>query len=122
MHKKINNNLSNWYNVNTGVPQGSIFAPFIFNIYIYDMFYLVKYENLTNFADDNTPYVISNDIDEIISKLETGSTILIKWFEINCLKMNADKCKLLVTNQEDDIAATVDGQTIKADKSVKFSA
>ena len=34
--------------------------------------------------------------------------------------MNADKCKLLVTNQEDDIAATVDGYTIKPDKSVKL--
>ena len=34
--------------------------------------------------------------------------------------MNADKCKLLVTNQEVDIAATVDGYMVKADKSVKL--
>ena len=34
--------------------------------------------------------------------------------------MNADKCKMLVSNQEYDIAATVDDYTIKADKSVKL--
>ena len=39
---------------------------------------------------------------------------------LNYFKMNADKCKFLVTNQEDDIAVTVDGYTIKADKSVKL--
>ena len=88
--------------------------------YINDIFYLAEGENLTNFADNNTLYVIRNDIDEIISKLEADSTILIQWFEINYFKMNADKCKLLVTNQEDDIAATVDGYAIKADKSVKL--
>ena len=55
---------------------------------VHNIFYLVEGENLTNFADDHTPYVISNDIDEIISKLEADSTILIKWFEINeCRQM-----------------------------------
>ena len=34
--------------------------------------------------------------------------------------MNAEKCHLLVTKQENDISATIDGHTIPASKSVKL--
>ena len=34
--------------------------------------------------------------------------------------MNADKCKLLITNHENDISVSIDGNIIDASKSVKL--
>ena len=95
---KIDATFSEWTEVNTGVPQGSIIGPLLFNIFINDIFYFVKDTKITNYADDNTPYKCGTDIDNILGQLENEGNILIKWFSNNYMKANADKCHLLVTN------------------------
>ena len=75
---------------------------------------------MTNYADDNTPYAINSAIDAIIDCLEEDTTKLIKWFNNNYFKMNADKCHLLITNHEDDVSATIGGEIIICEKSVKL--
>ena len=52
----------------------------------------------TNYADDDTPYVIADDINGIITSLEKASKALFEWFENNLLKSNAAKCHLLVSS------------------------
>ena len=117
---KINNNFSDWTDVDSGVPQGSIWGPFIFNIYVNDMFYFIEDDNVTNFADDNTPFTISDNLDELTDKLESSSDILVKWFEMNYFKMNIDKCKLLVANHESNVYVKIDGNVIEGDQMVKL--
>ena len=42
------------------------------------------------------------------------------WFDNNFLKLNADKCKLLVTKHEDEISITLDKEVIKGNKTVQL--
>ena len=42
------------------------------------------------------------------------------WFDNNFLKLNADKCKLLVTKHEDEVSITLDKEVIKGNKKVKL--
>ena len=69
---------SSWKSIESGVPQGSIWGPFIINIYANDIFYFAEDENLTNFADNNTLYAISDDLNELIHTLESNGDILLK--------------------------------------------
>ena len=48
------------------------------------------------------------------------SSVLLKLFEDNFFKLNADKCKLLITNHEADISIKVECETIIGQKSVKL--
>ena len=50
----VNASFSDWKEVETGVPQGSIPGPLLFNIFSSDIFYFINNGNLSNYADDNT--------------------------------------------------------------------
>ena len=117
---KVNNFFSTWAEITTGVPQGSILGPLLFNIYLNDIFYFVDERNLTNYADDNTPYSIDANVGALLNSLMQNTSVLVKWFSDNYLKMNADKCHLLITNNENEEHITIDDETIKSEKTVKL--
>ena len=97
---RIGNSLSDWFEVILGVPQGSIVGPLSFNIFLADLFLVLKDVDITNFADDNTPFTSANNIDDLIDSLGKASSSLFKWFKDNLSKGNPDKCHLLVSTNE----------------------
>ena len=117
---KVDNSFSTWEDISSGVPQGPIIGPLLFNIYVNDIFFFINEESIANYADDNTVYAINNQIDTLINILEEDTTILINWFMLNYFKMNADKCKLLVTNYKEGVHAVIENEIIENKKSVKL--
>ena len=69
----------------------------LLNVFLADLFFILSDVDIESYADDNTPYVIGDDISGLISSLEKASKALFEWFENNLLKSNADKCHLLVS-------------------------
>ena len=92
---KINTSFSSWEKLLTGVPQGSILGPILFNIYINDLFYLFQHTGVCNIADDTTPYACDETLQGLLFRLENDTLIAIEWFHSNFMKLNEDKCHFL---------------------------
>ena len=80
---KINSTDSGLLDIIFGVPQGSILGPLLFNIFLIDLFFIIEDTDIASYADDNTPYVIADNIDGVIKSLEEASEILFKWVNEN---------------------------------------
>ena len=97
---KIGSSYSLWEKIVSGVPQGSILGPLLFNIFLWDLFLSIENNYLTNYADDTTPYVIGNNPDEVVSELKDITEKLFTWFPQNEMKANLGKCHMLSSSTE----------------------
>ena len=93
---KMNTVLSSWKELLTGVAQGSVLGPLLFNLFINDLVFFIDKSELYNYADDNTLSVADTNIEIIIRNLESDANILSTWFDNNGMLLNAKKCKFLV--------------------------
>ena len=93
---KINSSFSDWKEIKIGVPQGSVLGPLLFNVFVNDIFWFSHRTKICNYADDTTIFACHPDLDTIIKQLEEDSSVLVKWFSDNFLKLNDDKCHLMI--------------------------
>ncbi|CAM4523556.1 unnamed protein product [Lepidochelys kempii] len=85
--------LSGWKEVTSGVPQGSVLGPILFNLFITDLG--TKRGNvLIKFADDTKLGGIANtEKDRDI--IQEGLDDLVNWSNSNRMKFNSEKCKVM---------------------------
>ena len=82
---------SEWANVSTGVPQGSIFLAPCFLIYVNDLPDTVVDCTMNLYADDITIYTANTTPNDVSHSLSTDLVRIADWIQDNKLKMN--KCK-----------------------------
>ena len=122
---KVNGGYSSWKELVSGVPQGSILGPLLFNIFINDIFFFLHETKIANYADDNSIYAIEKDIMKLLTTLETETISVLNWFRINEMKPNPDKCHLIVADIDHTYYTSksfiyLENELMESEKSVKL--
>ena len=116
---KVNSSFNSYLDIFQGNPQGSILGPLSFNLFLSDLFLFVEEADIMSYADDNTPYLCSENVDITIEKLEEGGKVLFEWFSNNFLKANTDKCYLILSTAE-PFSINIDNEVIKNSRNKKL--
>ena len=74
MHK------SGYYDLSVGTPQVSVLGPFLFLIFLYDLYLNVYNSNCILFADDTTLFKTHSDICKAILELQNDINQMTDWF------------------------------------------
>merc|ERR1711911_503815 len=89
----INGASSDWQNVTSGVPQGSVLGPLLFIIYINDLD-LGLTSKINKFADD-TKIGINAGNNSAVIELQRDLEKIGEWSERWLMPFNVDKCKVM---------------------------
>ena len=93
MRVQINENVSDWFAVLSGIPQGSVLGPLLFIIFVQDLPQWVT-NSIMMFADDTKLWAR-------ISRQEDGEALqrdlrkLEEWSKMWLLSFNPEKCKVM---------------------------
>lgn len=113
--------LSNTHPIRAGVPQGSILAPTLYNLYTADL-PQSNYTNLATFADDTAITSSSSDILSSTENLQEHLLKLQEWYNIWRIKINETKSThITFTLRPKNIPPLfLNNQALPLDDSVKY--
>ena len=96
---KLDNTNPQWRTVTTGVPQGSLLGPLLFNIYMNDLNYFIEGTSLRLYADDTTAY--ASDISPVVLEyiINSNLQVVCTWLQHNYLQINATKTQTMAMAQ-----------------------
>ena len=98
---KIGSAISKCLDILTGIPQGSILGPLIFNIFINDLIMFIEKTNICNFVDDNSLYKSSLSLSVVLNYLEHDLiTVVLNLFKVGPLKTKPQKFQFMVLGRK----------------------
>ena len=65
------------------MPEGSILALLLFNIFLNDLFLFISNSSLSNYADNNTLYTFGDNLKKIKDNLQKSFDMVYEWFYEN---------------------------------------
>jgi len=98
---KVGGQYSSWSDITRGIAQGSIFGPLVFNIFINDLFYIVKQCSLSSYADDTQIVYAHCECTEVERAVNSDLGLVDKWYDLSGLKRSNSNCQAIVILMED---------------------
>ena len=92
----VNGVKSDFLEINSGVPQGSILGQFLFLVYINDIINASNYFSIRLFADDTSLTVADKDLDLLLQLINSELPAIYEWLCSNRLTLHLNKTKYLV--------------------------
>ena len=78
---RINNVYSSFQEIVSGVPQGSVLVPILFNFYINDLFSFIRQATMYDYADYSTLAFFSKSLPDLVKVLENEADSALSWLE-----------------------------------------
>ena len=93
---KVNNTISEFKPINTGVPQGSVLGPLLYLIYVNELPNISDKFSTCLFADDTTLVFESYKKYDLFNKCDFGVNLFFSWCCANRLSINISKTNLML--------------------------
>lgn len=92
----IENFCSSYCEIKSGVPQGSVLGPTLFNVYVIDIAEIVSDASIVLYADDTSLFVSGHELDDLLQKSRNILSNLSVWSRNNALTINSSKSKAIL--------------------------
>ena len=122
----VDGNISDTLPITVGVPQGSIFGPLLFLLYMNDLPNINESCKINMYADDTAIHLASKSPAQLESKINKDLGKVQKYFQQNKLSLNVNKCEFMLVGtaqklkQFDSVSIKINNEPLKKVKCAKY--